>query len=129
MNNDEKVIYWLDLAKEDINVAQGLYSLGKLIYAGFMCHLSVEKALKAKIVSTGETPIKIHNLVRLAEIGSIFSLMTDEQTTLLITLNPLQIEARYPTYKQSVENTLTNEQCADMISQATEMVTWIEKQL
>jgi HEPN domain-containing protein len=129
MEPNGKVTYWLDLAKEDIDVAQGLLGLGKLLYAGFMCHLSVEKALKAKIESTGVTPLKIHNLNRLAEMGGVLQFMTDEQTTLLDTLNPLQIEARYPEYKQQTESALTNEQCVSMIAQAKEMIIWIEKQL
>jgi HEPN domain-containing protein len=129
MEPNGKVTYWLDLAKEDIDVANGLLGLGKLLYAGFICHLSVEKALKARIESTGVTPLKIHNLIRLAEIGGILQLMTDEQKEILKALNPLQIEARYPAYKKQAESIITDDQCAGMISQAKEMIEWIEKQL
>jgi HEPN domain-containing protein len=129
MAHNEKVTYWLDLAKEDIDVAQGLLGLGKLLYAGFMCHLSVEKALKAKIASTGETPLKIHSLIRLADMGGILHSMTDEQKALLTALNPMQIEARYPDYKQQTESSMNNDKCVSLISQAKDMIEWIEKQL
>ena len=94
-----------------------------------MCHLAVEKALKAKIESIGETPSKIHNLNRLAELGGVLDLMTEEQTGLLDILNPLQIEARYPAYKQQIERILTKEQCYALIQQSREMIKWIETQL
>jgi HEPN domain-containing protein len=126
---NDKVKYWLDLAKDDIPVAQVLLDGGKLLYSGFICHLAIEKALKAKIESIGETPQKIHNLIRLAEMGGVLAIMSVEQLELLKTLNPLQIEARYPAYKQQVESLLTPESCAAMIKQAKEMIEWTEKQL
>ena len=125
----DKARYWLDLAEEDINVAQVLHNGGKILYAGFICHLAVEKALKAIIQNSGETPLKIHNLIRLAELGGVLELLTDEQAELLNTLNPLQIEARYPTYKQQIDDLLTSKECAALIRQAKEMIKWIERQL
>jgi HEPN domain-containing protein len=129
MNLNEKVKYWYTLASEDMEVAQGLLDIGKLLYAGFICHLAVEKALKAKIESIGETPLKIHNLIRLAEMGGLLDIMTEKQVDLLKLLNPLQIEARYPAYKQQIAEILTTEQCEDMLNQARELIVWIEKQL
>ncbi|MCL2446281.1 MAG: HEPN domain-containing protein [Oscillospiraceae bacterium] len=126
---NSKVKYWIDLATEDLDVAQKLLSVDKVLYAGFICHLAVEKALKARIESIGETPLKIHNLIRLAELGGLLSNMTEEQIGLLQRLNPLQIEARYPAYKQVVAEMLTKEDCAELMRQAKEVTSWIEKQL
>jgi len=125
----DKVKYWLDLAKEDMDVAQVLLTSGKLLYFGFMCHLAVEKALKAQIESAGDTAPKIHNLIRLAELGGVLDVMTEEQSDLLAVLNPLQIEARYPAYKQQIELILTPDQCNTLMRQTKELVTWIEQQL
>jgi hypothetical protein len=55
--------------------------------------------------------------------------MTETQTELLDILNPLQIEARYPAYKQQAESALTTEQCAALIQRSKEMIEWIETQL
>ena len=129
MNLNEKVEYWIELATEDIEVAQELLNIGKVLYAGFMCHLAVEKALKAKIESIGKTPLKIHNLIRLAEMGGLLIIMTDEKKELFKTLNPLQIEARYPEHKKKIADALTSEECAGMILQAKDMITWISTQL
>ena len=125
----DKAKYWLDLAKEDIDVAQILLTNGKLLHFGFMCHLVAEKALKAKIEHVGLTAPKIHNLIRLAELGGILDILSEEQSDLLATLNPLQIEARYPAYKQQIERILTPNQCDMILRQTKELVTWIEQQL
>jgi len=129
MDSIDKVKYWIGLANEDIGVAEVLLDGNKLLYAGFMTHLSIEKALKARIESIDETPLKIHNLIRLAEVGNVLDIMSEEQKALLDILNPLQIEARYPAYKQQIAELLTKEQCVDMIKQAKELIEWIEKQL
>ena len=122
----DRIKYWSDLAEEDISVAEILHRNGKILYSGFMCHLAVEKILKAKIESCGETPSKIHNLNKLAELGKVLELMTEEQTGLLDTLNPLQLEARYPAYKQQIESMLSAEQCKKLIQQSKEMILWIK---
>ena len=51
----DKAKYWVDLAEEDISVSEVLLRSGKVLYSGFMCHLAVEKILKAKIESTLST--------------------------------------------------------------------------
>ncbi|MDR2572543.1 MAG: HEPN domain-containing protein [Oscillospiraceae bacterium] len=44
-------------------------------------------------------------------------------------VNPLQIEARYPTYKQQLQELLTSDFCKELLKRTEEMITWIEKQL
>ncbi|MDR2599982.1 MAG: HEPN domain-containing protein [Oscillospiraceae bacterium] len=129
MNSIDKVKYWIDLAKEDFDVAKSLYNSGKYLYCGFFCHISVEKALKARIEAIGLTPLKSHNLIKLAELGSLEDIMTSEQTDLLYLLNPLQMEARYPTYKQQLQELLTSDYCKDLLKRTEELITWIKKQL
>lgn len=127
MNNKAK--YWLELAKEDTDVAEVLLSGGKLLYAGFMCHLAVEKALKAKIENIGGTPLKIHNLVRLANLGQVYELLSPEKRSFLASLGPLNIEARYPQSKSAIAAALTNDVCVKLIAEAKEFVQWMETQL
>jgi HEPN domain-containing protein len=129
MSDNDKVKYWVDLAKEDFDVAKSLHSSGKLFYCGFFCHITVEKFLKAKIETRGSSPPKIHNLTRLAELGGIYDIMSSEQTDLLDLLNPLQIEARYPTYKQQLQELLTKDYCEDLLKRTEGLMAWIEKQL
>ncbi|MDR3120302.1 MAG: HEPN domain-containing protein [Clostridiales bacterium] len=48
-------------------------------------------------------PPKTHDLQRLAVRGSMFDGLTDGQLALFDKLTPLQIEARYPEYKERIK--------------------------
>ena len=64
-----------------------------------------------------EVPLKIHSLSRLAE------------RTGLDKLEPLNIEARYPSYKERLMKSLTKEYCAELLSQTKELQLWIKNKL
>ena len=129
---DDKVKYWLDLSDEDITVAKVLFEGGKFLYSGFMCHLAVEKSLKAVIAKDcvdGEIPPKWHDLTKLAIHAKIFEIMSEEQQDFMEDLNPLNIEARYPDYKSKIASTISEEYCMKLIERTKEMICWIKKQL
>lgn len=44
-------------------------------------------------------------------------------------LLPLNIEARYPTYKEQLLSSLSHEKCIDIIEQTKALKIWIEQQL
>ncbi|MDR1703775.1 MAG: HEPN domain-containing protein [Clostridiales bacterium] len=105
----DKVKYWLDTADEDLTVAKYLLTGKKYLHAGFFMHLIVEKTLKAVVARvTSEMPPKIHDLAILAERAGLKDDLTDVQLQLFKALNPLQIEARYPEYKERMAATLTH---------------------
>ena len=59
---------WLKQADYDMDTAEIMFGNKRYIYAGFMCHLSIEKALKGLYTHRlKEIPPKIHNLVYLVE--------------------------------------------------------------
>ena len=126
----DKVEFWLDLADEDVPVVKILLNEKKCLYAGFFCHLIAEKALKAMVASvTAEIPPKIHDLAKLAVRGGIFDELTEQQHNLLKTLNPLQIEARYPEHKERMERRLTPEVIECLFKETEEFLSWIKKKL
>jgi HEPN domain-containing protein len=126
----DKVQHWLNIAEEDVSVAEVLLKGGKFLQAGFFCHLIVEKSLKAIVQkNTGETPPKIHKLLVLAVKGEIHDSLTEEQLALLEELDPLQMEARYPEYKAKIAKTLTKEKAERIFKQAEEFLCWTKKKL
>jgi len=132
MEMSDRVKYWFDLSDEDLAVAQVLLEGNKNLYSGFMCHLAVEKALKAVIAKNcaeGEIPPKIHNLIKLANKAGLYEKMTDEQMNLIDKLNPLNIEARYPEYKDEIAATMSKESWMKLIEETEEILCWIKKQL
>jgi len=59
---------WIKQADYDIETAQVMWESGRYIYCVFMCHLSVEKALKALYVKNLlKNPPKVHNLIYLVQ--------------------------------------------------------------
>ena len=62
---------WLSQSEYDMETADYMYDGGRHIYAVFMCHLSIEKALKGLYYEKRHTiPPKSHNLIYLLkEIG------------------------------------------------------------
>ena len=86
---------WIKQADYDMDTAEAMFSSGRYFYAVFMCHLSIEKALKGlydKLLH--EVPPKTHNLLYLLhKIG----IRPEQELEKFITkLNTASIATRYP---------------------------------
>ena len=126
----DKVEYWFNLAADDVPVAKLLLDGKKYLHAGFFCHLIVEKALKAMVASvTSEIPPKTHHLIKLSEQAGIFDDLSECQRNLLVELNPLNIEARYPEYKERIAKTLTPEMTTRLFKETESFLCWIKQKL
>jgi hypothetical protein len=68
-------------------------------------------------------------LKRLAEQCDLLSELSDQQLDLIEELIPMNIEARYPTYKDLLLKSLTVAICEELISKTEELCQWIKKQL
>ena len=99
---NDKVTYWIEMSDYDLETADAMLVTGRYLYVGFMCHQTIEKVLKAYWSNClEEIPLKIHSLSRLAEKTSIDKELSEEQLDFIDRLEPLNIEARYPSYKGS----------------------------
>lgn len=127
---DKKVKYWIDTAHYDLDTAQAMLDTGRYLYVGFLCHQTIEKLLKAVIAKNGQFPPKVHNLINLAEkSGEMNCNMSEEQKEFLSELNPLNIETRYPDYKNRINEILTETYCEEILDKTKRMAEWIEEQL
>lgn len=126
-NNSE---YWVGLADYDFDTAKAMQATGRFLYVGFMCHQTIEKALKAYVIAkSGGIPPKIHDLLRLARQSDIYSLLSDDQKDVLDILAPLNIEARYPSDKERIMQELNQERCQEILFQTEDLLQWIKKRL
>ena len=126
----DKVAYWIDLAEYDFETALWMMSGKRYLYVGFMLHQVVEKMLKAywsKALS--EPPLKIHTLTILANRTGLLDEMDENQQDLLARLLPLNIEARYPEYKEKMLRLLSEEYCKGLIIRTQELKEWIKQRL
>ena len=100
MNEIEKIEYWLELAEDDLITAEIVFNSKRFLHFGFLCHLTLEKLLKAYYWKTkSEEPPYTHNLLILAEKSGINELIDPKFKKLLYKVMPLNIEARYQTNK------------------------------
>lgn len=129
MNNKSE--YWIALAEYDMETAKGLLQIKRYLYVGFMCHQTIEKALKAVMSNANEDEMipKIHNLLKLAVASDVYSKMSEGQRKLLERLLPLNIESRYPSYKENISATLNNDNCKNIVSETEALLCWIKQQL
>jgi HEPN domain-containing protein len=125
-----KTEYWLELCDDDLLTAKALFESKRYLHMGFFCHMIAEKALKAVVAhKTNELPPRIHDLDKLAVLGGISESLSEEQLALLDKLGPLQIETRYPEYKEGVVATLSPPHYEKLLNETEEFLCWIKQQL
>ncbi|MHC4882584.1 MAG: HEPN domain-containing protein [Planctomycetota bacterium] len=65
---NQKYFEWLKQADYDMETAEFMYGGKRYFYAVFMCHQSIEKALKGLFQKTLQSvPPKTHNLIFLLD--------------------------------------------------------------
>jgi HEPN domain-containing protein len=127
---EDKVKYWLELSDYDFETAEAMLSSGRYLYVGFMCHQTIEKILKAYFTKIKkDTAPFTHSLSHLARKADLLDNLSDEQKETIDFLEPLNIETRYPTYKERLVKSLTKEKCEILISKTNVLRTWIKLKL
>lgn len=114
----------------DYDTALAMLQTGRYLYVAFMCHQVIEKILKAYWSDNLDVPpIKIHSLARLAEKCGLNDLMDEEQLDFIDILEPMNIEARYPSYKERLLRSLNEVRCKELITKTDELRLWIRNKL
>jgi HEPN domain-containing protein len=97
----KQIEYWIKSATDDLISAELLISNNRNIHGLFLCHLCIEKSIKAHIVRvTGQIPPKLHKLGYLLELTDL--VLTEEDKDLCAILMIYQLEGRYPEYYPNV---------------------------
>ncbi len=127
---DDKVTYWIEMSDYDLETADAMLATSRYLYVGFMCHQTIEKILKAYWSNClEEVPLKIHSLSSLAEKTGLDQELSEEQLDFIDRLEPLNIEARYPSYKERLMKSLSKEYCQQLLKETTELQQWIKNKL
>jgi HEPN domain-containing protein len=130
MAKKNKVVYWVELSEYDLDTAKAMLNSKRYLYVGFMCHQTIEKMLKGYYAfKHDEVPPFTHNLAFLIEKSMLTGQLTEEQKDFVDELEPLNIEARYPEYKERLLKQLTAEKCREILAKTTELQQWIKQKL
>ncbi len=118
---------WLKQADYDMDTARYMFNGGRYFYAVFMCHLSVEKALKGLYQQRlKEMPPKVHNLVYL--MNKLGITPPESIGRFLIKLNEAHVVTRYPEDIEKLQKDYTQAAVNDIIFKSDEALQWIKKQ-
>lgn len=122
----KEVKNWLDSAQYDLETAEHMFNTGRYIYTIFMCHLALEKMLKAKIEEiTGKTPPKVHDLEYLTELAK---LSPDEDIgKFIVEITNLSVVTRYPRDFQQMLKNFSRERVELILTKTKEVFQWIKK--
>ncbi len=70
-----------------------------------------------------------HNLINLAQSCGLGQMLSDEQRAFVGEIMPLNIEARYPSYKQMIGDALSEDRCKELIHKTKELHQWVKTML
>ena len=127
---DDKSKYWTDLSDYDYDTAEAMLVSKRFLYVGFMCHQTIEKIFKAFYFKLkNDIPPYTHSLSYLAKKGGFYELLDEIQKDFLDQIEPLNIEARYPSYKERLLKSLTEPKCRDILNETKKLQLWIKSRL
>jgi len=119
---------WFLQAEYDLETSKSLFKERKYIYAVFMCHLSVEKALKSLFVkSLEEIPPKTHSLIFLLE--KIGWTTPDDIYDFLFELNRVSIPTRYPDDLKKISKIYNRKVTEKILEKTAEVIKWLKAKL
>lgn len=127
---NDKVKYWVELSDYDLETARAMQVSRRYLYVGFMCHQCIEKILKAFYSQQFSSPPPFsHSLSYLGRKAGLTALFSEEQKEVMDVLEPLNIEARYPSQKHNLMKYLNKERCHQILSETQQLQRWIKQQL
>lgn len=123
---DEKE--WMFQAEYDLHAAEKNYEARLYPYAIFMCHLSIEKALKAIFVlKLKKEPPKIHDLLTLVKFVNLDA--PEEISAFIRNFSAISVRARYPEDLKLSLKEYDKKKTQIVLDDTKKVLKWLEKQL
>jgi len=130
LTSEEKVEHWIELSDYDLETVAAILQTKRYLYVGFMCHQVIEKIFKAVYSKCKETmPPYTHDLEYLALKSGFYETLSEEQQDFIGELNPLNIEARYPEYKEKISKGLTPSKCTELLENTIKLQQWTKEMM
>jgi len=115
---------WLTQANYDMDTADYMFRGGRYMYTVFMCHLSLEKALKGLYAEKlGKEPPKTHNLLYLLEKMKLT--LPEDLFDFISTLNRVSVPTRYPDDLQRILKDYDKKKTKEVLDQSKQVLQWL----
>lgn len=117
---------WIALAEYDIETAHHMLKTGRYLYVVFLCHLSLEKMLKAHVAEiTQNVPIKTHDLIYLVKTSGLQ--LPETFLDFIGKINTASIPTRYPDDLQKSLKEYPKSVAKEYLEQTEEIIEWLKQ--
>lgn len=124
MNKETK--NWLKMVDYDLTTAKQMFKTGRYVYVIFMCHMAIEKSLKAVICEEeNKIPPKTHDLIYLVSKGKIK--LPADLLDFAGMINNAGVVTRYPEDLSKLISSYPKNKTAEYLSKAQEVIKCIKK--
>lgn len=82
-----------------------------------------------ELVTKPEDPPYSHNLLNLVQSSNLVREISDDQRLFVQRIMPLNIEARYPEYKERLLKQISPQVCQKIIDDTIDFLQWIKSKL
>ena len=115
---------WLTQANYDMDTAAYMFKGGRYMYTVFMCHLSLEKALKGRYAEKlRKEPPKTHNLLYLIEKMKLG--LPEDLDDFIATLSRVSVPTRYPDDLQRILKDYDKKKTKEVLDQSKKVLQWL----
>ena len=119
---------WIDSAEYDLETARHMLKTGRYLYVVFMCHLSIEKMLKAHVTRVTEAlPVKSHDLIFLYKKAGLE--LPQAQLEFIGLINNASIPTRYPEDLQRALADYPEAVARSYLQRTEEVIRWLKQLL
>ena len=116
---------WFEQADYDYDTAVYMAQGERYVYAVFMCHLALEKALKGLVLGVSQQPPKTHSLIQLTKRAGLHP--PDDIGWFLVSLDQASIPTRYPEDLATVRKIYTCDKTREILLKTEETLAWLKK--
>ena len=119
---------WFFQAEYDIETAEANFKSERHIFAVFMCHLAVEKALKGVYFKRFQKePPRTHSLTHLIELNELE--IPVELYPFIMKLSAVSVPTRYPEQLREMQKIYNRERTREFLIQSKEVLKWLREKL
>jgi len=123
------VTNWVKTSNYDLQTADAMYKAARYLYVVFMCHLAIEKMLKAILVYRypEDIPPKIHNLINLMQKAEIT--LPEDLKDFFQRLDNVSVATRYPEDLRTLSKEFNQDTAKKVLTETKRMIKWLKQQL
>ena len=113
-------------AAYDLDTAAHMLKTGRYIYVVLMCHLSIEKMLKAVAAEVTDTsPPRTHNLLYLTKLAGLS--FSEAHFEFIAKINNASVVTRYPEDFGALTESFPEEVVSAYLEKTIEIVEWLKQ--